>query len=167
MVEPVTATLDDFDYRISMANVATGGAFSRFDGVDRQLLIVQGEGLELRFDQEDPFRLTSESLPLAFAGERTVDCRLLGGAVTDFNVMTRRGRYRQTVQRVTLSPRQCVCADASVNLFLLLDSEVELDHCGEQLKLMQYDAIVVQQGERFSLQSTLPGHFIALSLDAV
>jgi environmental stress-induced protein Ves len=150
-----------------MANVATGGAFSRFDGVDRQLLILQGEGLELRFDQEDSFRLTSESIPLEFCGERAVNCRLLGGPVTDFNVMTRRGRYRQTVQRVTLSPRQDVCGDASLNLFLLLDAEVELDHCGKQFKLMQYDAIVVQQGERFRLQSTLPCRFLQLNLDAV
>ena len=43
-VHPPGAGLDDFDWRISMADVAVDGPFSRFPGVDRTLVLAEGRG---------------------------------------------------------------------------------------------------------------------------
>ena len=45
---PDGAALDAFDWRVSMAEVAAAGPFSRFEGVDRILTVLTGE-LELSF----------------------------------------------------------------------------------------------------------------------
>ena len=41
-IGPPGATLDAFDWRISMARVASDGPFSSFPGVDRTLSIIDG-----------------------------------------------------------------------------------------------------------------------------
>ena len=46
-IDPPGSGLDDFGWRLSTAEVAQDGPFSRFDGVDRQLHILAGEGLDL------------------------------------------------------------------------------------------------------------------------
>ncbi len=45
--------------------------------------------------------LNGASLPLSFAADIAVAATLPDGPVTDLNVMTRRGRYHHTVERVT------------------------------------------------------------------
>jgi environmental stress-induced protein Ves len=95
---PPGATLDDFDYRISMASVASDGPFSYFAGVDRQLLLLDGNGLLLQRGDGSHSQLDKHSSALAFAGEEPINSQLQDGPVLDFNVMTRRGRYRQQVE---------------------------------------------------------------------
>jgi hypothetical protein len=97
---PEGATLDTFDWRLSMARVASDGPFSRFDGVDRTLAILDGAGLVLSIDGHDT-TLTPASAPLSFPGDVATSARLLAGPVTDLNTMTRRGRYRHVVAALT------------------------------------------------------------------
>jgi environmental stress-induced protein Ves len=42
-------------------------------------------------------RLDQPCVPFAFSGDNELDCTLLGGTSTDFNVMTRRGQLRAEV----------------------------------------------------------------------
>ena len=101
-VHPPGATVDDFDWRVSMARVDRSGPFSRFDGVDRTILLVEGDGFEL-IGPGWRTRLDRPLEPFRFDGAQVVECRLLGGPVRDFNVMTRRGRacHRVDVVRAT------------------------------------------------------------------
>jgi hypothetical protein len=80
-----------FNWRLSIADVATPGPFSTFEGIDRQIMLVGGHGMVLSFDQEAPPVVISKPLrPQAFKGEWKTDCRLIDGAIQDFNVMVRR-----------------------------------------------------------------------------
>lgn len=80
----------DWDWRISVAEVASGGPFSRFEGVRRWLAILAGAGVRLDF-LTSSVELTPKSPPLAFHGTDPVDCSLLDGAVSDLNLMLREG----------------------------------------------------------------------------
>ncbi len=100
---PRGATLETFSLRLSRARVERAGPFSRFPGVDRSLVLLAGEGLQLRFGPSggvgdgaagEELRLATRAAPLVFAGERAVEATLLGGAVEDLNVMTRRSELR-------------------------------------------------------------------------
>ena len=46
-VFPANAGLEDFEWRLSMATVASDGPFSLFAGIDRTLAVLEGEGLVL------------------------------------------------------------------------------------------------------------------------
>lgn len=97
---PAGSGLADFDWRLSTAEVAQDGPFSRFDGIDRRLYVLEGAGLDLRFD--DGTRRLQQNGCADFAGEAAVFGALVGGPVTDFNIMVRRGRVRMRAGQMTI-----------------------------------------------------------------
>ncbi|HEX7759897.1 MAG TPA: HutD family protein [Caulobacteraceae bacterium] len=117
---PSDASLDDFDWRVSMARMETDGPFSLFPGIDRTLAILQGDGVVLDIDGAGEITITQLTPPASFPGDRPTQARLLGGPITDLNVMTRRGRYRHRLQSVAVNGIGTVilCADATVALCL-------------------------------------------------
>lgn len=99
-VWPPEAGLDDFDWRISMAEVREPGAFSRFPDVDRCLTVIEG-CLRLTFDVETSVSLDAQSEPWTFPGDRACHGQPIDGPVLDLNVMWRRGHFRSQVKRAS------------------------------------------------------------------
>ena len=96
---PPGADMEHFDWRVSVATIAQSGPFSRFAGVDRVITLLTGDGVHLRQPEAGiDHRLEQALQPFAFAGDGGMDCELLGGTSQDFNLMTRRGRWRGAVQ---------------------------------------------------------------------
>ena len=92
---PQGAALGGFGWRVSIATIAAAGPFSVFEGIDRSIMLLEGDGVRLRSqDGAIDHRLDAAHQPFAFEGEAALDCSLLGGRSHDFNVMTRRGRCR-------------------------------------------------------------------------
>lgn len=91
-VSPPDASLDNFDWRVSMARVATDGPFSEFAGIDRTLAVVTGQGLVLTIGDNPDLELSIDSDPARFVGDTPTSARLRAGEIVDLNVMTRRGR---------------------------------------------------------------------------
>lgn len=91
MVHPQDAGMDDFDWRVSIADVASDGEFSRFQGVDRWMGVVSGAGIRLECEGLDPVAVTSDDRPFFFSGDVRTKGVLLDGAITDVNLMVRRG----------------------------------------------------------------------------
>jgi uncharacterized protein len=98
-VFPQGATVDTFDWRISMAAVAEDGPFSVFPDIDRSLSILDGRGMELTVEDQAVF-LTQASPPHRFPADAKATARLMDGAITDLNVMTRRGRFSHGVEKL-------------------------------------------------------------------
>ncbi len=86
-------TSEDWQVRISVAEVHADGPFSRFDDIERWFAVLEGEGVQLR-TRRVFHRLTPASEPFRFDGGAPVDCALLGGATRDFNLMGAPGRTR-------------------------------------------------------------------------
>lgn len=92
----------DFLWRVSLAEVNADGDFSMFPGYDRTLVLVSGGGMELNFDQTSArARLTVPGASRRFSGDWLTHCRLIGGPVCDFNVMSARGKIEHRVELVT------------------------------------------------------------------
>lgn len=82
-------------WRLSIADVASDGPFSRFDGLSRILTVIDGAGLRLAIP--DGVLMAPPLKPVAFAGDVPVDCTLIGGAVRDFNLIYDATRIGATV----------------------------------------------------------------------
>ena len=80
----------DWQVRLSVAEVASDGPFSRFDGVQRWFAVLSGDGVRLVVNGRAR-ALTRVSEPLRFDGGADTQCTLLGGATQDFNLMVRGG----------------------------------------------------------------------------
>lgn len=79
-----------WDWRLSIAEIEQDAAFSAFPGVDRELVLLGGNGLHLRFDDGETALIEPPHGRLRFAGERGVTGGLVDGPTTDFNLMWRR-----------------------------------------------------------------------------
>ncbi len=74
--------------RMSVAEVAQDGPFSRFPGVERWFAVLAGAGVRLRLAGAT-HALTTASAPFRFDGGAATDCALVAGPTQDFNLMLR------------------------------------------------------------------------------
>ncbi|HVT31564.1 MAG TPA: HutD family protein, partial [Rhodanobacteraceae bacterium] len=84
----------DFRWRVSIADIERDGPFSPFPGIDRELMLLAGNGVELDIGGSPTLRLVERFQRVRFDGEARVDCRLVAGPTRDFNVMARRDAVR-------------------------------------------------------------------------
>ncbi|MGP3594242.1 environmental stress-induced protein Ves [Vagococcus sp. WN89Y] len=88
----------DFDWRVSIATLASSGEFTSFPGVERVITLI--EGGEVVLDGGEAFCHTLRHLqPFRFPGEQPVKAGLRSGKMSmNFNVMTRSDRCRAAVR---------------------------------------------------------------------
>lgn len=154
-VYPEGASVDNFDWRISMATVASDGAFSIFPGIDRTLSVLEGDGIVLDIEgQTNP--LTRHSAPLSFAADANSSARLIGSTIIDLNVMTRRGRFTHMVRRLPVGGTTLTQANGNPALLFCAEGQFGLTLASETRKLEQYDCAVFTNCDGAVLELT--GH---------
>jgi uncharacterized protein len=79
-----------FHYRVSIADVASDGPFSRFEGYDRHIMLVTGAGMTLDCGEHGRVELRERYEPRTFSGDWDVVGTLVGGSVRDFNLIVDR-----------------------------------------------------------------------------
>ncbi len=94
---------DDWQWRMSVAEVEASGPFSRFEGVQRWFAVLQGAGVVLDIDGER-HTLSADSAPLVFDGAGATNCQLLNGPTQDFNLMVREGGARAAARSASCPP---------------------------------------------------------------
>jgi environmental stress-induced protein Ves len=140
-VSPSGASLDTFDWRLSLAQVDRDGPFSRFDNVDRTLVLLSGA---MTLHERDRRIDLVRNQPFAFEGERALEATVGGGSTLDFNVMTRRGRASHIARRESFSQQSNfeTRAGRTIVLFAL---ECGLIVHGEQLNVHDTAIITAQR----------------------
>ncbi len=123
----------DWVWRMSVAEVAASGPFSRFEGVQRWFAVLGGAGVRLRIGAQT-HQLTGSSAPLCFDGASPVDCELLDGATQDFNLMQRGPRAGAAMRRIYGSHRFVLDAPKWVALYAI-DSACQIVHEGAVMEL--------------------------------
>ena len=90
-----------FVFRASIADVRESGPFSRFEGYDRHIMIVEGEGMTLACGAHGDIELAPFA-PRLFSGDWDVRGTLHAGPVRDFNWIVDRAKARSTLDVRTL-----------------------------------------------------------------
>ena len=85
---PEDASLSDFAWRVSIADVTHDGPFSEFEGVDRIIMVIEGTGLILKVEGVE--HILKPMRPFNFSGDAVTTARLIDGPTRDINIMTRR-----------------------------------------------------------------------------
>ena len=136
-VSPPGSGFENFDWRVSIAEIGAAGPFSRFLNIDRTLMVLKGR-LALEFDG-GRVELDPASPPFAFAGEAACNGTPIDGAVTDLNVMTRRGRAAAHITAVAGETHR---ASAKTSLFVAR-SETNIRIAKRTFRLDPFDALLV------------------------
>ncbi|KAH7718236.1 hypothetical protein AAVH_14304 [Aphelenchoides avenae] len=89
--------LDEFGWRLSIADIEASGDFSCFAGYQRIITVLQGDGMRLNIDGR-PSRPLLPFDAFAFDGKSQVSCTLLGEPIRDFNLIYAPNRYSARLQ---------------------------------------------------------------------
>ena len=103
--------LDNFDWRLSIASVVNDGDFSNFSGYQRNLVLIEGEGLILDHRNGDIDELTNLLDISHFDGGSKTHGSLVNGGIKDFNIMTKQNSFTAEVN--------CYVKQHSANIALL------------------------------------------------
>ncbi len=126
-ISPPGASTDDFDWRISMAQVGADGWFSEFPGVERTLAVLQGAGIDLSIASAAPVRISPASAPHGFAADAPAFAKLLDGPILDLNIMTRRNRFTHHMARLDTDAPLRWQLDAGITVVLSHNCALRLD----------------------------------------
>ena len=121
--------LDNFNWRLSIASVVNDGDFSNFSGYQRNLVLIEGEGLILDHRNGDIDELTNLLDIAHFDGGSKTHGSLVNGGIKDFNIMTNENSFTAEVN--------CYVKQHSANIALLtnrlifaysLTNEMNIEH---------------------------------------
>jgi uncharacterized protein len=142
-IAPPGAALDRFAWRVSMACVEAAGPFSAFPGIDRTLTVLAGAGFRLAVAGLAAVELTPVSAPFSFPGDRSASATLLGAAVTDLNVMTRREDWWHRVR--ALVPGERAPVTAATALVVCAGGSARVTIAGTTVRLGALDTLLMQE----------------------
>ncbi|MBD9479581.1 HutD family protein [Pseudoxanthomonas sp. PXM02] len=160
---------DAWDWRLSIAEIERDAAFSSFPGIDRELVLLRGNGLRLTFDDGRAVDLLPPHDRLRFAGEDAVTGELIDGATHDFNLMWRRDRVRAELLHRPLVGPMLFFTEPGVHWVVhLIAGQAAFDAAGGLGHLWSGDTAILVPGEertRYALQGG--GELLAIRIEAV
>ncbi|TRX56553.1 HutD family protein [Thalassomonas sp. M1454] len=118
--------LNNFSYRLSIATVSEDGLFSNFSGLQRNLFLLSGTGIELSYDKNSLCDLQGNQIlshtlkdKLSYAtfdGDAKTFGKLLNGTITDFNVIHNDKKHQLSIH--TIKAQTSYIIDACSRCFI-------------------------------------------------
>ena len=161
-----TPETGDWDWRLSIAEIEQDGPFSVFPGIDRELVLIRGNGLRLRFSDGEVHELQPPHARLRFAGEREVRGELLEGPTHDFNLMWRRDAVAaELLHRPLVGPMLFFTEPGVTWAVHMLAGQAQFDQASQLPPLWAGDTALLADGEnrgRYALEGG--GELLAIKL---
>lgn len=145
---PLNASAQGFDWRMALAQIDSGVAFSHYANVDRIFTLIEGHGLELVFDDSKILKVDRRFVPHEFAGDVKTACVVNDGPCRALNLFIRRGAWNASV-RVLSAKDNLNIASAQTTLTFALQDSFKLVADG----ILNYgDALHLSPGDSADLQ---------------
>ena len=140
-------------WRVAIAPVVLDGPFSVMPGVDRELVVIEGNGMVLNVDDESVKCMPGQVV--RFSGDSVTIARLVDGPTVDLGLMTVRGSVTGSMlvvvdvgdvtdSNVIVAIGDAVFGDENGRQYRLGINDALLDVKGHQLVLLSGTAIAFQ-----------------------
>ena len=160
-------SLTQFDWRLSMAKVTQDGVFSNFSGYYRQLILIEGNGIELSHRNLSALESTSSEpqspeliltdklnnqLAMAeFDGGNATEGKLLDGPIIDFNIITNRETVTSKVTLIN-QPQQLTISGTDLLFIYSVCGSAKIDVQANHQANINAESLVLASGELFQWQ---------------
>ena len=141
---------DKFVWRVSVAQIDASGPFSDFAAYNRKMVLLKGDGVELKFADRRQRTLRRVGDLAEFDGALATHCTLLGGPCVDLNLMV--AKSQAVAVRVESLPGahdglQASASIAESTLIFGIDVALTLQILsGEMLHLEPWDLAIMSNG---------------------
>lgn len=146
---------DDWDWRLSIAEIEHDGPFSSFPGIERILVLLHGNGVRLRFDDGELREVVPPHGRVRFAGERALTGELIDGPTHDLNLMWRRDRVEADLWHRPLVGLMVLFVEPGEQwLVFLLSGRAHCTHGEDTVAMVMGDSLLLSADaarERFAI----------------
>lgn len=152
-----SGSAEGYDWRLSIADVATDGPFSSFPDYWRTITVLEGAGMHLTVDGQ-PSEELGPFTAFKFDGASRTECALVGGPIRDFNLIYRKGRVESRFTWVELSDARQMATAAPTVLILAAGGQAALRHSGAcELLLREQELARIENGSGAELTIDIEG----------
>lgn len=152
-------------WRLSVAEIEQPAPYSTFPGVDREHVLLEGEGLRLRFGDGRLEALDPPGGRARFAGEVPVTGEPLGGRAVALNLMWRRDAFQaELLHRPLVGPMLFFAGGAETWLLYLRSGQAWFDAASGLAPMAQGDAAVLAATARRRFLLDGGGELLAMRL---
>jgi environmental stress-induced protein Ves len=153
---------EDFEWRLSLATVASSGPFSNYAGFGRSVTLIAGEGFQLSIGDQAPVILDRLGATALFPGDAATRCTLVNGPATDLSLMVREPGTIISVTRIQSVAARTVPleAEALKAVFCLRDGTRLAAPAHAELELALHDTVLIGQ-QLTSVSLSPPGDLSA------
>lgn len=156
---------NDWEWRLSVAEVEQAAPYSLFPGIDREHVLLEGNGLQLRFADRRTIELHPPGGRARFAGDQAVTGEPLDGRVVMLNLMWRRDAVQaEVLHRPLVGPMLFFADAADTWLIYLLSGEGRFDAASGLPAMAQGDAAVLAAPTRRRFLLDGGGELLAMRL---
>lgn len=154
-----------WDWRLSIAEIEQDASFSMFPGVERELVLLDGNGLCLRFDDGQCHTLLPPHGRLRFAGERSLTGEPVDGATRDFNLMWRRDAFEaELLHRPLVGPMLFFAEPGTTWALHVLAGEARFDASSGLPALHAGDTALLSESRRMRFLLEGGGELLVIRL---
>ena len=164
----------DWQWRLSIAEIEQDGPFSSFDGIDRELVLIHGNGLRLRMEageggaEDEVHELHPPHGRMRFEGERRVHGELLDGPTHDFNLMWRRDAIAaELLLRPLVGPMVFFTEPGTTWAVHLLAGQAKFDDASGLPAMWMGDTALLADGSRQRFIMEGGGEILAIKLTSL
>jgi environmental stress-induced protein Ves len=137
-----------FIWRVSIADVASNGPFSRFPAYDRHIMLIAGNGMILDSGSEGKIFLDELYKPASFSGDWLIEGTLKAGPVRDFNFIAARNAVKtSSLHGQNLTDRSTFEAQAGNVIIHALKGEL----LAAGRVVAETESVILTQGERLDV----------------
>jgi environmental stress-induced protein Ves len=158
------ATLDNFQWRLSIANVVEDGIFSDFSGYTRNLVLIKGKSIHLTHDDIKTDKLTRLLDFATFDG----GCKTLGtlqsGEIKDFNIITSTTKFSTIVNTYSEQILKSISFNGLVFAYSLSDDMKITDSKNNQKQIKKGDLLQLHNPKDIKLQAE---NFILIFMSSI
>lgn len=137
-------TQEEYDWRISMAEIKENGPFSNFAQYQRVISVLKGEGIKLSIDKSPEHTITPFE-PFLFSGDSETYCTLIKDPVEDFNLIYKPDAFFGRFQWLDTSVPHSLCSHAQTILIFSATNELSIKHEHGTDKLAHFDSLLFTQ----------------------
>lgn len=106
LIHPADATLDNFAFRVSAADINALGPFSSYAGINRSLAVLTGQGLTLAMADGQSVVFTPKHTIVDFDGGAAPSTLAYAEPILDIGVMSRSHAYTHSFTRTNYATEQ-------------------------------------------------------------
>jgi len=145
-----------FDWGLSLADLERSAPFSAFDGYDRTITLIDGNGFTLTFEDGHSQTLDTPFQPYDFDGGAALQCDLIDGPSRVFNLKVRHASAKATWQVHDLSTPVTIdgTAQSTQVLFCLGGTTSVTTPSNETEYLNRWDCGIITDGGTMTLGTT-------------